>query len=124
MFEKSRSSADSWQSIIPHLLEPLQYLPTSANLPHSQANLSALLKLLVAARDTGRIPRWRGQILDVLSRLWLNLEDRGVEEPSAHSSRITAQVKDVVISIFKEIERQCPSVRQVSQVFRLSRCCC
>lgn len=124
MNETSSSSTESWQAIIPHLLEPLQYLPTSANLPHFQANLSALLKLLVVARDTGRIPRWRGQILDVLSRLWLNLEDRGVEEPSARSSRITAQVKDLIISVFKEIERQCPTVRQVSQVFRLSRCCC
>lgn len=47
---------------------------------HYNANLSALLHVVRTLGDTGRIARWRGQILDVLSRLWVQLNERGEEE--------------------------------------------
>jgi hypothetical protein len=66
--------ADEPQSIIPNLLDPLQYTPTTAVLPHYRANLSALLRVMKACRTTGRVAKWRGQIIDVLSRLWVQLD--------------------------------------------------
>lgn len=65
------------QAIIPNLLSPLQYLPTAAVVSHYEANLSALLKVLQTVAPTGRASRWRGQILDVVSRLAVQLNERG-----------------------------------------------
>ena len=77
-------SADTLQSIIPYLLDPLQYTPSAAVFAHFQANLSALLCVMRTCRSTGRMPRWRGQILDLISRLWVQLEERkGVDDLSS-----------------------------------------
>ena len=65
------------QAIVPNLLSPLQFMPTAAVLPHYEANLSALLRVLQIVAPTGRGARWRGQILDVISRLAVQLGERG-----------------------------------------------
>jgi hypothetical protein len=79
------------QAIIPNLLQPLQYTPTKTVLPHYEANLSALLCLMVTVRETGRIARWRGQIIDILCRLWLQLEDlEGLSESGEYNTHVIA----------------------------------
>ncbi|TXT07512.1 hypothetical protein VHUM_03232 [Vanrija humicola] len=64
------------KSIVPSLLEPLQYSPSAGQLAHFEANTHALATLLCTLRGTGRVARWRGQILDVLSRLWVQIRER------------------------------------------------
>ncbi|ORY24077.1 hypothetical protein BCR39DRAFT_548038 [Naematelia encephala] len=106
------------KTIIPNLLDPLQYTPTTAVLPHHQANLSALLCTMKTLRGTERIARWRGKILDVLSRLWLNLADRGslLPESSWHTETEAEepikQVRILVVAVIKELADQCPSVKK------------
>jgi hypothetical protein len=34
-------------------------------------------------RETNRVSRWRGQILDVLGRLWVQLVEREMEDRAA-----------------------------------------
>lgn len=61
---------------MPALLEPLQYSPSASQLPHFEANMHALLSVLRTLRGTHRVARWRGQVLDVLSRLWVQIRER------------------------------------------------
>lgn len=69
------------QSIIPHLLDPIQYPPTPPVIPHYNSNLTALLHLMRTIRSTERLSRWRGQVLNILSRLWAQCQERkGVED--------------------------------------------
>ncbi|KAK4690025.1 hypothetical protein P7C73_g20, partial [Tremellales sp. Uapishka_1] len=95
------------KTIIPFLLEPLQYTPSPAVLPHYKANLRALLTLMQTLSGSGRLDRWRGKILDVLSRLWINLNERGGVTGNDTEIRTSIQ------AIFIELESQCPSVREV-----------
>jgi hypothetical protein len=63
-------------------------------------------------RRTGRVARWRGQILHVCGILAVNLRDRGMDAESADAawrSRLQDQLKEV----FAELEMQCPSVKEV-----------
>ena len=99
------------KSIIPNLLDPLQYTPTPAVLGHYKANLSALICVLQTTRDTGRAARWRGQIFDVCARLWIQLDDRGEDLEGEAGS---AEIRRLIRNVFAEVEKQCPGVREVS----------
>lgn len=62
------------------------------------------------ARSTGRIARWRGQILHVCGILAVTLRDRGLdEENDAYKVDLQKQLKHV----FEELASQCESVRKV-----------
>lgn len=74
------------KSIVPALLEPLQYPPSSAALPHFRANLAALNSVCLTLNGTGRISRWRGQILNIGAQLWVHLSEREYEESEAGES--------------------------------------
>ncbi|KAK8861646.1 hypothetical protein IAR55_002469 [Kwoniella newhampshirensis] len=101
------------KTIIPHLLDPLQYPPTSPVLLHYRANLSALLCVVRSVRSTGRLDRWRGQILNVLSRLWIQLkEQQGIDDEGGGEEKLEA-IRALVRDIFAELARQIPSVQQV-----------
>ncbi|KAL1411796.1 hypothetical protein Q8F55_002763 [Vanrija albida] len=108
------------KSIVPALLEPLQYSPSAGQLAHFEANAHALLTLLRTLRGTGRVARWRGQILDILSRLWVQIRERdfGFDggDAVASSLRIQALVRDV----FAEVEAEVPSVRSTEFASLLS----
>jgi hypothetical protein len=102
-----------WQAIIPSLIGPLQYTPSPAAADHFSANLGALLCVMRTARSTGRIERWRGQILHVCGILAVNLRDRGMDsagESTEWRSRLQAQLKEV----FEELSIQCPTLQRVS----------
>ncbi|WVQ78801.1 hypothetical protein IAT38_000892 [Cryptococcus sp. DSM 104549] len=100
------------KTIIPHLLDPLQYSPTPAVLPHFTANLSALLCVMRTVKPTGRISRWRGQILNVLSRLWVQLKERQGLDDDSLASAPAKRVQSLVKNIFDELASQTPSVRE------------
>lgn len=100
------------QAIIPSLIGPLQYTPSPAAANHFSANLTALLCVMRTARSTGRIERWRGQILHVCGILAVNLRDRGMDgagESTEWRSRLQDQLKEV----FSELSVQCPALKQV-----------
>jgi len=61
---------------------------------------------------TGRISRWRGQILHVCSILAVNLRDRGINDSADAKWRsdLQAQLKEV----FAILGDQCQDLRQVS----------
>ncbi|WWD16438.1 hypothetical protein CI109_100864 [Kwoniella shandongensis] len=104
------------KTIIPHLLEPLQYPPTSPVLPHFRANLSALLCVMRTVRATERIGRWRGQILNILSRLWVQMKERqGVDDDDDDRADIASlkPLQELVKQIFIELATQTPSVNTV-----------
>ncbi|RSH84684.1 uncharacterized protein EHS24_006208 [Apiotrichum porosum] len=96
------------KSIIPALLEPLQYPPTTASLPHFAANLRALSCVLTTIKGSGRIARWRGQMLDVGSRCWLQVSERDWDNDSQDLAKDILQSLKVV---FSEIEAAYPTVR-------------
>ena len=103
------------QIIIPSLLGPLQYIPSPAVEQHFSANLTALLLVMKTIASTGRISRWRGQIIHVCGILAVNLRDRGMDERSADTawrSRLQAQLKDV----FTLLGEQCPETHEVSNL--------
>jgi hypothetical protein len=121
------------KTIIPNLLSPLQYLPTPAVAPHFRANLSALLCVIRTLRDTLRIPRWRGQILDIVARLWVQLHERETEasisgdgetsgeivngkerRPSDDLIGMVRELRNLVKEVVNELERQCPQIREAS----------
>ncbi|WOO80090.1 uncharacterized protein LOC62_03G003601 [Vanrija pseudolonga] len=108
------------KSIVPALLEPLQYSPSSAQLPHFEANAHALLVLLRTLRSTGRVARWRGQILDVLSRLWVQIRERdfGLDGPEAIDSSL--RIQGLVRDVFAEVGAEVPSVRSTEFATLLS----
>ncbi|WWC96841.1 hypothetical protein V866_003716 [Kwoniella sp. B9012] len=104
------------KNIIPNLLQPLQFPPTALVLPHYQSNLRCLLRVMRTLRKTGRIGRWRGQILNILCRLWVQLkEKRGLEdeddEINDNKDDIEIDVRTLIKQIFKELSEQVPSVR-------------
>jgi hypothetical protein len=102
------------KTIIPSLLGPLQYTPSPAVEQHFSANLSALLLVMKTIEPTGRISRWRGQILHVCGILAVNLRDRGMDERSADTawrSSLQAQLKE----IFALLGEQCPDTHKVSR---------
>ncbi|WVQ93492.1 hypothetical protein IAU59_000566 [Kwoniella sp. CBS 9459] len=107
------------KTIIPHLLQPLQYPPTPLVLPHYLANLSCLLCVIRSVRPTGRISRWRGQLLNVLCRLWVELHERsavsdqegdesGSENDEADSHK---QAQSFIQQIVEELSSQIPSIK-------------
>ncbi|OCF31630.1 hypothetical protein I317_06121 [Kwoniella heveanensis CBS 569] len=108
------------KTVIPHLLQPLQYPPTPLVIPHYLANLSCLLCVVHTVRPTCRISRWRGQILNVLSRLWVQLHERGLssslddvddgdEEDNSHTK---TQLQTLIRQVFDELIDQIPSIRE------------
>ncbi|WRT65774.1 uncharacterized protein IL334_002723 [Kwoniella shivajii] len=105
------------KTIIPQLLQPLQYPPTTVVLPHYEANLSCLLCVMKTIRETGRIDRWRGEILNILCRLWVQLKERSGLEDESERNNVSIehenQVKSLVKQIFHELAEQVSSVKQV-----------
>jgi hypothetical protein len=102
------------KTIIPSLLGPLQYTPSPAVEQHFSANLSALLLVMKTVAPTGRISRWRGQILHVCGILAVNLRDRGMDERSADTawrSSLQVQLKE----IFALLGEHCPDTHKVSR---------
>jgi hypothetical protein len=84
-------------------------MPTTAVMPHYEANLRALLKALQTVAPTGRAGRWRGQILDVISRLVVQLEERGetiVENGKPPQQSIKSRSEGIDLQI---VPRQCGS---------------
>lgn len=73
----------------------------------------SLLRVMKTIEPTGRISRWRGQIIHVCGILAVNLRDRGMDEKNADvawRSGLQAQLKEV----FSLLRDQCPEVNQVS----------
>lgn len=105
------SELANWQSIIPALLGPLQYTPSPSAAEHISANLSALLCVLCTTRSTGRIARWRGQILHVCGILAVNLRDRGLDDDEGYKVGLQSKLKEV----YAELQLHCPTVQQVSR---------
>ncbi|OXG45980.1 hypothetical protein J010_05704 [Cryptococcus neoformans] len=100
------------KSIISHLLDPIQYPPTPPIIPHYKSNLTALLHLIRTIRATGRLARWRGQVLDILSRLWVQCQERkGIEDTEEEA--MLKPLEELVKELFKEIALQIPSVIEV-----------
>ncbi|WVW80226.1 hypothetical protein I302_102204 [Kwoniella bestiolae CBS 10118] len=106
------------KNIIPNLLQPLQYPPTTLVLPHYQSNLNCLLHVMRTVRKTGRIERWRGQILNILCRLWVQLRERtgldDLEEDGleAKSDDLEKDIRSLIQRIFQELAQQVPSVKE------------
>ncbi|WWC68541.1 uncharacterized protein I206_102470 [Kwoniella pini CBS 10737] len=107
------------KNIIPNLLQPLQYPPTQVVLPHYQSNLSTLLYIMKKIRKTERVERWRGQILNILCRLWVQLKERrGIlsleeeEEEDENDKNLNEEIRSLIKSIFQELENQIPSIKQ------------
>jgi hypothetical protein len=103
------------KTIIPSLLGPLQYTPSPAVEQHFSANLSALVLVMKTIAPTGRVSRWRGQILHVCGILAVNLRDRGMDERSADTawrSSLKAQLKE----IFTLLGELCPETQKVSHL--------
>lgn len=68
---------------------------------------------------TGRVPRWRGQILDVLSRLCVHLdekekEDAAISRGQRNRGSIYGGLRGRVEAVFALLAELCPSVKQVS----------
>ncbi|KIR39705.1 hypothetical protein I307_02684 [Cryptococcus deuterogattii 99/473] len=100
------------KSIIPHLLDPIQYPPTPPAIPHYKSNLTALLHLMRIIRSTGRLARWRGQILNILSRLWVQCQERkGIDDTEEEA--MVKPLEDLIKKLFEEIALQIPSVTEV-----------
>ncbi|ADV20760.1 hypothetical protein I305_04122 [Cryptococcus gattii E566] len=100
------------KSIIPHLLDPIQYPPAPPVIPHYKSNLTALLHLIRIIRSTERLARWRGQILNILSRLWVQCQERkGIDD--AEEESMVKPLEDLIKELFKEIALQIPSVTEV-----------
>jgi hypothetical protein len=101
--------------IIPSLLGPLQYTPSPAVEQHFSANLSALFLVMRTIAPTGRVSRWRGQIIHVCGILAVNLRDRGMDGRGADTawrSSLQSQLKD----IFALLGEQCPETQKVSHL--------
>ncbi|OCF75075.1 hypothetical protein I204_03924 [Kwoniella mangroviensis CBS 8886] len=102
------------KDIIPNLLQPLQFPPTALVLPHYQSNLRCLLGVMKTLRKTGRIGRWRGQILNILCRLWVQLKERrglgDEDDENGDKDDIENDVRILIERIFKELSEQVPSV--------------
>ncbi|WVR03749.1 hypothetical protein IAU60_000744 [Kwoniella sp. DSM 27419] len=98
------------KTIIPQLLQPLQYIPTLPVLPHYIVNLSCLLKVLRTLAGTGRIERWRGQILNILCRLWVQMKERTVLGEQT-SQVMEAQIRRLVQDVLCELVRQAPAIQ-------------
>ncbi|GMK59893.1 hypothetical protein CspeluHIS016_0901100 [Cutaneotrichosporon spelunceum] len=97
------------KSTIPSLLAPLQHEPTPNRLELYAANLSTLLALLKTLRGTGRVDRWRGQILDVVARVWVQVNDYGyLDKEKATADTVLNLTRDV----YAEVAAQCPSVQE------------
>ncbi|WWC60391.1 uncharacterized protein I303_102963 [Kwoniella dejecticola CBS 10117] len=112
------------KNIIPNLLQPLQYPPTRVVLPHYHSNLSTLLLVMQTMKKTGRLGRWRGQILNILCRLWVQLKDRrgivsfpdddDAEEgdDAARGHDPETDIQSLIKRIFAELADQIPSVKE------------
>ncbi|CAK9785518.1 hypothetical protein CC85DRAFT_329237 [Cutaneotrichosporon oleaginosum] len=96
------------KSIIPALLAPLQHEPTPNRLGLYVANLNALLVLLRGLRGSGRVDRWRGQVLDVVARVWIQVGDYGYSGTDKETADTVLSLTRVV---YEEIGTQCPSVK-------------
>jgi hypothetical protein len=72
-------------------------------------------------RRTGRVARWRGQILHVCGILAVNLRDRGMDAENADAAWRSG-LQDQLKEVFAEFESQCPSVKEVSTI-RLTPLC-
>ncbi|BEJ16916.1 hypothetical protein CspHIS471_0603170 [Cutaneotrichosporon sp. HIS471] len=96
------------KSIVPSLLAPLQHEPTPNRLGLYAANLSTLLVLLKTIRGTGRIDRWRGRILDVVARVWVQVGKYGYSGEEMATADI---VLDLTRDVYAEVAAQCPSVK-------------
>lgn len=79
---------------------------------------------MTSVRGTGRIARWRGQILNVLSRLWIQLQERG-EDLNAqngrceishrqHQADVLEDIRNLIKRIFAEMASRIPDVEHVS----------
>ncbi|KAL7424678.1 hypothetical protein Q5752_000362 [Cryptotrichosporon argae] len=101
------------QPIVAGLLDPLQYPPSAVVLAHFSANLEALLAVLITLRGTGRAARWRGRILDVLARVWVQTHERLALEEDEADRRAYERVRTRACNVYREIETQCPLVRAV-----------
>lgn len=90
-----------------------------SNLPHMKANLSALLATARTLKGTGRISRWRGQILSMVAKMWVMLSERWPDEAggdmggdfSGGEKEQVAQIKSLARGICELIAAECPSVR-------------
>lgn len=82
---------------------------------HFSANLTALLCVMRTARSTGRISRWRGQILHVCGILAVTLRDRGLDEGDDHYK---AGLQEQLQEVFGELGSQCDGVLQVCSRFQ------
>ncbi|WVO18670.1 hypothetical protein L204_106390 [Cryptococcus depauperatus] len=108
-----------FKTIIPCLLDPLQYIPTPVVIPHYIANLKALLCLMQMTRSTGRISRWRGQMINILARLFVqNQERKGIEDPK--EAALLKPIESLIRRVFEELSDQVPSVKQEEFIHLLS----
>ncbi|ORX35210.1 hypothetical protein BD324DRAFT_603248 [Kockovaella imperatae] len=99
------------KSIIPHLVDPLQYTPSAAVVEHYASNLRALLCVMRTCKETGRIPRWRGQIIDFICRLWVQVQERsGLDE--ALTPREIQKLSSLIVEVFGELIEQHPAIRE------------
>lgn len=99
-------------------MQPLVYPPTSAVLPHFEANLSALICVLRCTASTGRVPRWRGQIIDILARLCVQLDEKEKEEIAVSNfdqgSGMYTHLRSQIEAVFTLLQDLCPTVASVS----------
>lgn len=92
-----------------------------SSLPHVAANLSSLLATIRGLQGSGRIGRWRGQILSMVAKVWVMLNERWPVEGGDNvmdDSDGTGDVKELVVrirtlarEIYASIALECPSVR-------------
>lgn len=90
-----------------------------SNLPHLRVNLSALLATAQILRGTGRITRWRGQVLNMVAKMWVMLCERWPEDGEAvmvddskdDEKEQVAKIKSLARGICDVIADECPSVR-------------
>lgn len=90
-----------------------------SNLPHLKASLSALLATAQILKGTGRISRWRGQILNMVAKMWVMLCERWpeaggadmVDDTNGSEKEQVAQIKSLARGICDLIADACPSVR-------------
>ncbi|RXK41344.1 hypothetical protein M231_01249 [Tremella mesenterica] len=99
------------KTIIPYLLQPLQMSPTKTTLPHITANLKALIKVMQTLRETKRIIRWRGQIMDMTARFVILLNDAALlgDLPTED----VEESRGLVRAVLTELEVQYPAVRHM-----------
>lgn len=73
--------------------------------------MSALLLVMRTVGPTGRLNRWRGQILHVCGILAVNIRDRGIDEQEAG---YVDHLQGLLKGIFAELGRYCSEVSHVS----------